>query len=269
MPGRDVDNRDELGAERRLTASNIAIGADPSAAAFALGAAAIVPGSSVTIEGMMVNSTRTGLFEALEEMAARVELADERIVSGEVVADVTVWHCRLQGITIAADRIAAMIDEIPVLAVAAAIAMMIDNVDARSGDYLVEAPHRPEHADFAYQAKHGLRDPRGGGRASARGNGDAGGWRCRGAADHPGGRDCRPSDRDRRRDGCSRVAGFARRGTDRAGQPGRGGGVHRDRRRRNGERRFMPNWMLRWRGPAWGSMRSRALKSARDLKRPG
>ena len=39
--------------------------------------------------------------------------------------------------------------EIPVLAVAAAIAMMIDNVDARSGDYLVEAPHRPEHADFA------------------------------------------------------------------------------------------------------------------------
>lgn len=122
MPGGDVDNRDELGAERRLTASNIAIGADPSAAAFALGAAAIVPGSSVTIEGMMVNSTRTGLFEALEEMGARVELADERIVSGEVVADVTVWHCRLQGITIAADRIAAMIDEIPVLAVAAAMA---------------------------------------------------------------------------------------------------------------------------------------------------
>ncbi len=48
------------------------------------------------------------------------------------------------------------------------IAMMIDNVDARSGDYPPEAPHRPGHADFTYEAKYGLRDPRGGGRASAR-----------------------------------------------------------------------------------------------------
>ena len=48
------------------------------------------------------------------------------------------------------------------------IAMMIDNVDARSADYPKEAPHRPGHADFAYDAKYGLRDPRGGGRASAR-----------------------------------------------------------------------------------------------------
>ena len=117
-----VDNGVELGAERRLTACDIAINADPSAAAFALAAAAIVPGSSVTIEGMMVNPTRTGLFEALEAMGARVGLADERIVSGEIVADVTVGHRRLQGITITADRIAAMIDEIPVLAVVAAMA---------------------------------------------------------------------------------------------------------------------------------------------------
>jgi chorismate synthase len=48
------------------------------------------------------------------------------------------------------------------------IAMMIDNVDARSSDYPADAPHRPGHADFTYQAKYGLRDPRGGGRASAR-----------------------------------------------------------------------------------------------------
>jgi chorismate synthase len=48
------------------------------------------------------------------------------------------------------------------------IAMMIDNVDARSADYPVDAPYRPGHADFAYDAKYGLRDPRGGGRASAR-----------------------------------------------------------------------------------------------------
>ena len=48
------------------------------------------------------------------------------------------------------------------------IAMMIDNVDARSSDYPADAPHRPGHADFTYEAKYGLRDPRGGGRASAR-----------------------------------------------------------------------------------------------------
>ena len=48
------------------------------------------------------------------------------------------------------------------------IAMMIDNVDARSGDYPADVPHRPGHADFTYEAKYGLRDPRGGGRASAR-----------------------------------------------------------------------------------------------------
>jgi len=48
------------------------------------------------------------------------------------------------------------------------IALMIDNVDARSADYPAGAPHRPGHADFAYDAKYGFRDPRGGGRASAR-----------------------------------------------------------------------------------------------------
>ena len=48
------------------------------------------------------------------------------------------------------------------------ISMMIDNVDARSGDYPADAPHRPGHADYTYDAKYGLRDPRGGGRASAR-----------------------------------------------------------------------------------------------------
>ena len=48
------------------------------------------------------------------------------------------------------------------------IAMMIDNVDARNGDYPADSPHRPGHADYTYEAKYGLRDPRGGGRASAR-----------------------------------------------------------------------------------------------------
>lgn len=117
-----VDGGIGFGSMRTLTACDLTIGADPSAAAFALTAAAIVPGSQVTVEGILVGPARTGLYEALEEMGARVGLANERIVSGEIIADVTVGHGRLQGITVAADRIPAMIDEIPVLAVAAALA---------------------------------------------------------------------------------------------------------------------------------------------------
>lgn len=108
--------------DRRLRACEVSIAADPSAAAFPLVAAAIVPGSAVTVENMLVNPLRTGLYEALEEMGARVALANERIVSGEIVADISVALGPLQGITIAASRIPAMIDEIPALAVAAAMA---------------------------------------------------------------------------------------------------------------------------------------------------
>ena len=111
-----------LGAQRTLKGCEITVGADPSAAAFALTAAAMIPGSSVTVRDMLVNPSRTGLYEVLEEMGAAVELANERIVSGEIIADVTIGHGRLQGVTLAAERIPAMIDEIPALAVAAAMA---------------------------------------------------------------------------------------------------------------------------------------------------
>ncbi|MEO7814960.1 MAG: 3-phosphoshikimate 1-carboxyvinyltransferase [Sphingomicrobium sp.] len=108
--------------KRPLSACDITIGADPSAAAFALTAAATIPGSSVTVRDMLVNPLRTGLYEVLEEMGAAVELSNERIVSGEIFADVTIGHGRLQGVTVPAERIPAMIDEIPALAVAAAMA---------------------------------------------------------------------------------------------------------------------------------------------------
>ena len=111
-----------LGTQRKLTGCAITIGADPSAAAFALTAAAMIPGSSVTVRDMLVNPLRTGLYEVLEEMGAAVELGNKRIVSGEILADVTIGYGRSQGVTIAAGRIPAMIDEIPALAVAAAMA---------------------------------------------------------------------------------------------------------------------------------------------------
>jgi 3-phosphoshikimate 1-carboxyvinyltransferase len=111
-----------LGDRRNLTACEIAIAADPSSAAFALTAGALVPGSAVEIRDLLVNPRRTGLFEALEEMGAEVLLADERLQSGEIVATLRIGHGQLQPIEIAGERIPAMIDEIPLLAVAAAFA---------------------------------------------------------------------------------------------------------------------------------------------------
>ena len=96
--------------------------ADPSSAAFPLVAAAIVPGSTVTVRGLLVNPLRTGLYEVLEEMGADVSLANERVQSGEIVADMTLRHAPLAPCHVAADRIPAMIDEIPALAVACAFA---------------------------------------------------------------------------------------------------------------------------------------------------
>jgi 3-phosphoshikimate 1-carboxyvinyltransferase len=111
-----------LGDQRQLIGCEIAIPADPSSAAFALTAAALVPGSSVEVHDLVVNPLRTGLFEALEEMGAEVELADEGLRSGEIIATLRIGHASLRAIEIAAERIPAMIDEIPLLAVAAAFA---------------------------------------------------------------------------------------------------------------------------------------------------
>ena len=105
-----------------LTACAISIASDPSSAAFPLVAAAIVPGSEVTVRGLLVNPLRTGLYEVLEEMGADVALANERIQSGEIVADVTLRHASLAPCHVPAERIAAMIDEVPALAIACAFA---------------------------------------------------------------------------------------------------------------------------------------------------
>lgn len=105
-----------------LSDCEIAIASDPSSGAFPLVAAAIVAGSDVTVRGLLVNPLRTGVYEVLEQMGAEVVLADERLQSGEIIADVTVRHARLAPCHVTAERIAAMIDEIPVLAVACAFA---------------------------------------------------------------------------------------------------------------------------------------------------
>ncbi|MFL6751244.1 MAG: 3-phosphoshikimate 1-carboxyvinyltransferase [Sphingomicrobium sp.] len=122
-----VDDRPEgwvisLGEQRSMSGCELAIGADPSSAAFPLVAAAIVPGSDVTVRGMLVNPLRTGLYETLEAMGAEIELSNERIQSGEIIADVRVRHAPLGPCHISAEQIASMIDEIPALAMACACA---------------------------------------------------------------------------------------------------------------------------------------------------
>lgn len=111
-----------LGERRALTGCELAIGADPSSAAFPLLAAAIVPGSRVIVRGMMVNPLRTGFYETLDSMGADISLSGERIQSGEIIADVEMGHAALRPCHVSAERIPAMIDEIPALAIACAFA---------------------------------------------------------------------------------------------------------------------------------------------------
>ena len=96
--------------------------ADPSSAAFPLVAALITPGSDVIIEGVMLNPLRTGLFATLAEMGASIERLAARNEGGEEIADLRVRAGTLRGVDVPAARAPAMIDEYPVLAIAAAFA---------------------------------------------------------------------------------------------------------------------------------------------------
>lgn len=111
-----------VGDQRHLRGCDLTIGADPSSAAFPLVAAAIAPGSNVLAKGVLVNPLRTGLYETLESMGADIELSNERIQSGEIVADIRLRNAPLRACHVKADRIAAMIDEVPALAIACAFA---------------------------------------------------------------------------------------------------------------------------------------------------
>jgi 3-phosphoshikimate 1-carboxyvinyltransferase len=95
---------------------------DPSSAAFPLVAALITPGSEVTVEGLLLNPLRIGLLDTLGEMGADLSVTNVRDEGGESVADVTARHSELEGVEVPPDRAPAMIDEYPVLAVAAAFA---------------------------------------------------------------------------------------------------------------------------------------------------
>ncbi|MGM0501793.1 MAG: 3-phosphoshikimate 1-carboxyvinyltransferase [Bacillota bacterium] len=106
-------------AEPQLTGKKVIVPADISSAAFVMVAAAITADSEVIIENVGLNPTRAGVIEALQGMNADLELLNEREVNGEPIADIKVSSSQLQGTTIEGDLIPLLIDEIPVLAVAA------------------------------------------------------------------------------------------------------------------------------------------------------
>ncbi len=108
--------------EAELKGQPIAVPGDPSSAAFSLVAALLVPGSDIVVENVGINPTRAGLFEVLRAMGADLRLENERIVGGEPVADIAVRHSALKGIEVPPALAPSMIDEYPILFVAAALA---------------------------------------------------------------------------------------------------------------------------------------------------
>ncbi len=105
-----------------MSAAPIIVPGDPSSAAFPLVAGLIVPGSDVTVEGVGINPLRTGLLECLSEMGADIALVNRREEGGEPVADIRARAGTLTGAEIPAERSPRMIDEYPILAIAAACA---------------------------------------------------------------------------------------------------------------------------------------------------
>lgn len=106
----------------KLKGCVIDVPGDPSSTAFPLVAALLVPGSDVTIMNVLMNPTRTGLITTLIEMGGRIDILNPRSAGGEDVADLRVRHSELKSVVVPPDRAASMIDEYPVLAVAASFA---------------------------------------------------------------------------------------------------------------------------------------------------
>jgi len=105
-----------------LKPNPVSVPADPSSAAFPIVAALITPGSDIVVEGVMTNPLRSGLLTTLLEMGARIDKLDVRVEGGEEVADLRVRASELKGVDVPAARAPSMIDEYPILAVAAAFA---------------------------------------------------------------------------------------------------------------------------------------------------
>ncbi len=108
--------------EAELSPQKIKVPGDPSSAAFPVVAALLVPGSDIVVENVGINPTRAGLFTILQQMGGDISFKKKRTVGGEPVADIHVKHSKLTGIDVPADVAPSMIDEFPILFIAAALA---------------------------------------------------------------------------------------------------------------------------------------------------
>jgi len=108
--------------QHELVACDIAVPGDPSSAAFAIVAALITKNSQVTILNVLLNPTRIGLIDSLREMGGSISIENRRESGGEQIGDIVVSSSQLSGITVPAGRAPSMIDEYPILAIAAAFA---------------------------------------------------------------------------------------------------------------------------------------------------
>ncbi|KAA0958203.1 3-phosphoshikimate 1-carboxyvinyltransferase [Planococcus sp. ANT_H30] len=112
------DYQIKLEGGQKLTAAHVKVPGDISSAAFMIGAALITEGSTVTLENVGINPTRTGILDVIEQMGANFEL-EEHDTQGERSADVTIHSSKLKGIEIGGELIPRLIDEIPLIALIA------------------------------------------------------------------------------------------------------------------------------------------------------
>lgn len=118
-----VDNLDiTVKPTNDLTAVNVDVPGDISSAAFFLILGAIMPNSQITVTNVGINPTRTGIIDVLKDMGADITLENVHTSAGETVADITVRSSSLKGTTVGGDIIPRLIDELPIIAVAAVFA---------------------------------------------------------------------------------------------------------------------------------------------------
>jgi 3-phosphoshikimate 1-carboxyvinyltransferase len=108
--------------QHELKAQDLDIPGDPSSAAFPMVAALITEGSDIVIENIMLNPTRTGLITTLQEMGGDIAIENRRVAGGEEVGDLHVKYSHLKGVRVPPERAPSMIDEYPILSVAASFA---------------------------------------------------------------------------------------------------------------------------------------------------
>ena len=131
----EIDRNDDgerivrLEGRRDLKAQSIVVPGDPSSAAFLIVAALVIEGSELTIEAVLLNPTRAGLIETLIEMGGDITIDNRRTLGGEMVGDIHVRASRLRGVAVPPERAPAMIDEYPILAIAAAFAEGVTVMD--------------------------------------------------------------------------------------------------------------------------------------------